>query len=334
MKKIRWGIIGPGHIANRFADGLKESNSGRLIAIASNNEDRRKKFGDKYSIDLSLRFSNYDEIINCNEVDAIYISTPHTFHAEWTIKAAGKGKHVLCEKSSTISYESAKKMVKTSKENNIRILEGFAFRFHPQHEQVRQLICKEIGEPHNFYGIYGFPPPPEDNIRWKKELGGGVLNDVSCYPIYASRLVLQSEPISVLSHLEFDKKFDVDKSVDIILKYPNEKTAFVSSGFNNYYQSKYSVWGSKAKISTKRAYAVPRDYKTSVYLHKNDKIFETTIPPADQFAIMFDTFCNVITNNTKNPYDFENDLLEQAKLMESIRISSREKRLVFISEIN
>ena len=98
MKKIRWGIIGPGHIANRFADGLKESNSGRLIAIASNNDDRRKKFGDKYSIDLSLRFSNYDEIINCNDVDVIYISTPHTLHAEWTIKASGKGKHVLCEK--------------------------------------------------------------------------------------------------------------------------------------------------------------------------------------------------------------------------------------------
>ena len=224
-------------------------------------------------------------------------------------------------------------MVKTGKENNIRILEGFAFRFHPQHEQIRELICREIGELHNFYGIYGFPLPLEDNIRWKKELGGGVLNDVSCYPIYASRLVFQSEPISVLSHLEFDKKFDVDKSADVILKYPNEKTAFVSSGFNNYYQSKYSVWGSKARISTKRAYAVPRDYKTSVYLDKNDKISETIIPPVDQFAIMFDIFCNVITNNIKNPYDFENDLLEQAKLMESIRISSHEKRLVPLSEI-
>ena len=145
--------------------------------------------------------------------------------------------------------------------------------------------------------------------------------------------MFQSEPISVLSHLEFDKKYDVDKSADVILKYPHERTAFVSSGFNNYYQSKYSIWGSKARISTKRAYAVPRDYKTSIYLHKNDKVSETIIPTADQFAIMFDVFCNVITNNTQNPYNFENDLLEQAKLMTSIRISSHEKRLVLLSEI-
>ena len=98
MTSIRWGIIGPGNIAHRFADGLKESKSGELIAIASTNEGRRKSFGDKYNIDSTLRFSSYDELVESSDIDAIYISTPHTLHAEWTIKAAGRGKHVLCEK--------------------------------------------------------------------------------------------------------------------------------------------------------------------------------------------------------------------------------------------
>ena len=327
---LKIGAIGCSDVAKRqFFPAINSSQLANVEYIGSRSLKKAEEWAKKYGCS---KFGTYDDVIDSN-IDAVYISLPIGLHEEWTLKAAKAGKHVLCEKSSTTSYESAKKMVKTGKENNIRILEEFAFRFHPQHEQIRELICREIGELHNFYGIYGFPLPLEDNIRWKKELGGGVLNDVSCYPIYASRLVFQSEPISVLSHLEFDKKFDVDKSADVILKYPNEKTAFVSSGFNNYYQSKYSVWGSKARISTKRAYAVPRDYKTSIYLDKNDKISETIIPPVNQFAIMFDIFCNVITNNIKNPYDFENDLLEQAKLMESIRISSHEKRLVPLSEI-
>ena len=327
---LKIGAIGCSDVAKRqFFPAINSSQLANVEYIGSRSLKKAEEWAKKYGCS---EFGSYDDVIN-SDVDAVYIPLPIGLHEEWTLKAANAGKHVLCEKSSTTSYESAKKIVKAGKKNNIRILEGFAFRFHPQHEQIRKLICNELGELHNFYGIYGFPPPPEDNIRWKKELGGGVLNDVACYPIYASRLVFQSEPISVLSHLEFDKKFDVDKSADVILKYPNEKTAFVSSGFNNYYQSKYSVWGSKARISTKRAYAVPHDYKTSVYLDKNDKISETIIPPVDQFAIMFDIFCNVITNNIKNPYDFENDLLEQAKLMESIRISSREKRLVLLSEI-
>ena len=91
MTSIRWGIIGPGNIALRFADGLKESKSGELAAIASINEGRRKSFGDKYNIDSTLRFSTYDELVESSDIDAIYISTPHTLHAEWTIKAAGRG---------------------------------------------------------------------------------------------------------------------------------------------------------------------------------------------------------------------------------------------------
>ena len=97
MEKIKWGIIGPGNIANNFADGLTSSYSGQLVGIASKNDDRRKSFGDKYNVHEDFRYQSYDDIINSEHIDAIYISTPHTLHAEWTIKAAGKGKHVLCD---------------------------------------------------------------------------------------------------------------------------------------------------------------------------------------------------------------------------------------------
>ena len=111
MNKIRWGIIGPGSIANNFADALKQSYSGELVAIASLNEERRKTFGDKYNIDNSLRFTAYDSLLDSDLVDAVYISTPHTFHSEISIKAAGKGKHILCEKPGAVNLNKVKKLL-------------------------------------------------------------------------------------------------------------------------------------------------------------------------------------------------------------------------------
>ena len=90
MDKIRWGIIGPGSIANNFADALKESYSGELKCIASLNDNRRTKFGDKYKIENQFRFTDYDLLLNSNEIDAVYISTPHTLHAELSIKLLEK----------------------------------------------------------------------------------------------------------------------------------------------------------------------------------------------------------------------------------------------------
>ena len=106
MEKIKWGIIGPGSIANNFADGLLSSYSGQLVGIASKNDERRKSFGDKYNVHEDFRFETYEDIINSEHIDAIYISTPHTLHAEWTIKAAGKGKHVSLSFPCCSWYES------------------------------------------------------------------------------------------------------------------------------------------------------------------------------------------------------------------------------------
>ena len=132
MNKVKWGIIGPGKIAHRFADGLKECSSGDLIAIASKTEERRNSFGDKFGIEKSLRFNNYEQIIETSEVDAIYISTPHTLHAECTINAVNNGKHVLCEKPACINYLEGKRVIKAVKSSGVFYMEGFMYRCHPQ----------------------------------------------------------------------------------------------------------------------------------------------------------------------------------------------------------
>jgi len=192
MSLIRWGIIGPGNIANNFADGLKESFSGQLTAIASKNNERRESFGDKYNIDGALRFSSYDDLLNSENIDAVYISTPHTLHAEWTIKAAGKGKHVLCEKPGAVNFREGQQVIEAVRQAGVFYMEGFMYRCHPQIPALAKFIKeKKIGEVKNIKSSFGFDMGktiPESRL-FRTDLAGGAILDVGLYPISFSRMI-------------------------------------------------------------------------------------------------------------------------------------------------
>jgi|TARA_B110001454_G_scaffold105938_1_gene99722 predicted dehydrogenase len=327
---LKVGLIGCANTAlKNFLPSIEFSDA-KLEFIASRSSTKAKDWAERFQ---STKFGNYEEVIE-SDVDMVYIPLPIGLHEEWIIKAAKSGKHILCEKSSTTSFESAKRIIDVCRENNVRILEAFSYKFHPQHEHVKELIKNEIGIVQNFVGRFGFAPPPIENIRWNKKLGGGILNDAACYPISACRMLLEQEPLSVFAELFFDKEFEVDTKANIFLKFFDGKTAFISSSFNSYYQSRYEVLGDKGKISTNRAYAVPKNYVVSTYFEKDDKVFEKKFVDVNQFGLMLKEFCDVITKKKENSFDFENDLLNQAKMMEAIRISSEQSREVFLSEFN
>jgi predicted dehydrogenase len=233
-------------------------------------------------------------------------------------------------------------MVECSKNNNVRIMEGFMFRFHPQHQKVKELINdKKIGNVDLFNGSFGFPSFPERDIRYNKELGGGFLNDAGCYPIYASRMIFDEEPLSVFHHNYNDPKMDVDVKGTSILTYKNNKTANVTYANGNYYQAKYEVWGTQGIISLDRAYSVPPDFITKINLQhstenswdgRKNEIIE--IPVADHFVKMIDAFCMEIAGKKKSPFNFEKELLDQAKVMEAHRLSNLIHKEKFLEDID
>ena len=192
MEKIKWGIIGPGSIANNFADGLTSSYSGQLVGIASKSDDRRKSFGDKYDVHEDFRFDSYDDIINSEHIDAIYISTPHTFHAEWTIKAAGKGKHVLCEKPAAVNFKEGQQIIEAVRQAGVFYMEGFMYRCHPQMPALLKVIKEDrIGQIKKITSSFGFDTGkilPESRL-FRQDLAGGAILDVGLYPISFSRLI-------------------------------------------------------------------------------------------------------------------------------------------------
>ena len=330
-RKIKFGIIGCSRIAKKsMLPALNFSEMAEIEIIGSRSLEKAKEFSKEFNCNF---WGTYEDVLKNKNIDAVYISLPVALHEEWVVKSAKAGKHILCEKSSTTSLDSAKRMIKICRENNVRILECFMFKHHPQHKKVMDLIENNtLGDLLSFQGRFGFPFPKEGNIRLKKELGGGVLNDAACYPLYASRMLFKEEPLSVFCKLKKDPKLGIDTKADIVLNYSDGKVAFISSSFGAYFQSTYGLWGTKSCLNLKRAYAVPKDMQTSIFLNINDEIKEIIVEPEDHFKLMINNFCKVILNKEKTQ-DFESDLLAQALVLEALRLSDKEERIVKISEL-
>lgn len=329
-KLLKFGVIGCSKVLQKyFIPAINSTKVAEIKFVGSSSNKKSRELARKINCN---KYGKYEEVLE-SDVDAVYISLPNSLHEKWTIKAAKAGKHVLCEKSATTSYNSAKKMVNECKKNKVKILESFAFRFHPQHQKVKELIEKgELGKLSNFYGAFGFSPPLPNDIRWKKDLGGGVLNDAGCYPISASRMILNKEPKWVMANFIYDQETEVDIGINVFLNFPNNIDAFISAGFDNYFQSTYKIWGSQSLISLKRAYAISRDMKTSIYLHKNDDLTELRIHEADQTKLMIEKFYDRIFHNNSE-FDFEDELLAQARVMEAARVSSKKKKTIFLDDV-
>ena len=283
MNKIRWGIIGPGSIAHNFADGLTSSYSGQLVAIASKNNDRRKSFGDKYDIHEDFRFDSYDAIVNSEHIDAIYISTPHTFHAEWTIKAAGKGKHVLCEKPGAVNYKEGQKVIDAVSQAGVFYMEGFMYRCHPQIPKLIELIKnKIIGDIISIESSFGFDMGktiPEHRL-FNKDLAGGGILDVGLYPISFSRLVA-----GVASNKKFlDPEFlnveakigetGVDEIAHANIKFKNGIKATVSTAIRENMKNHAVINGTKGIIELPDPWMPGKNggpYNAKIIIKKNNK---------------------------------------------------------------
>lgn len=336
QNKVRFGIIGCSSIAAKSTiPAISNTNNAELKMIGSRSLLKAKKFAERFSCDL---YGCYDEILERNDIDAVYISLPIALHEKWVVKSAKAGKHVLCEKSATFSYKSAKNMVKECKKNNVRLLEGFSFRFHPQHNVARKIIQKNLlGKSILFSSYYGFKLPySKKNIRFQKRLAGGALNDVGCYPICASRIILQKKPSDVTCYLDFDKKSGVDINGNIIMQYADKSRAFLVFGFNMYFQSTYSLWGSDGVLNLKRAFNIhPNTTQFVTLQNKNngDKIRNFRVKPFNQFELMINDFCRVIKNSKTAQFSYENDLLDQAQIMESARQSYKKKQSINVNEI-
>ena len=331
MKKIRVGILGCANIAERYAiPAFKTLPNIELVAVASRDKGKAAACAERYGLEAET----YDSLIARPDIQVIYSPLPIGLQEEWVLKAVATGKHVICEKSITASLESAERMVAAAKAAGVALYENFVPEFHPQHQRILSILADgKIGIPRVWNGVYGFPPFPDTDIRYRADLKGGALNDCGCYTAFMARKIMRQEPIAVTCALRNDGH-DVDIAGSALFEF-SEGTAVMSFGFDHLYQNTYAVWGSKGVVQTSRAFAIPPTLAPEVELITNDGKAEyrekIEAPATNQFALSFDFFMKAVAAKDQVRFeDMYQRIIRQARVLEAMRTSAREGKRVEI----
>ena len=256
--KIGWGIVGLGGIAHSFAKDLALVEEGQLIGVASRSIHKAKEFGEIY--DAKYQFGNYEELFLCEEVDVVYIATPHTSHAALSIAAMNHGKHVLCEKPFGINSGEVEQMIKAAEQNGVFLMEAMWSRFNPSIQKVKQLVTEGIiGTPeyvHADFAFYALDREEEGRLL-NRDLAGGSLLDIGIYPIFLAYLIL-GKPQKILAASNFYKT-GVEIQTSMIFQYPSAQ-AILYSGLKSKSEMKAEISGSKGAL-----FLDPRWHETQGY---------------------------------------------------------------------
>jgi predicted dehydrogenase len=224
---IKWGILGLGKIANKFAHDLLAVNGAELYGVASRDQQKANSFAKQYKAQSA--YGSYEELASDPNIDAIYIATPHSFHKAHTILCLNHKKAVLCEKPFAMNLQEVEEMIAIAKANNVLLMEALWTYFLPHYQYVlKELTSKRFGNITKLEADFGFKPTIDMTSRlFKKSLGGGSLLDIGIYPIFAALSTL-GKPIDMDAKATFFKN-GVDSSCEMIFNYDNSVKAFLKS---------------------------------------------------------------------------------------------------------
>ncbi len=268
-QKIRWGVVSTAGIAERaFIPSLRETQRGELVAVASRDRARADAFAQQH--DIPIVFDDYAGLIESDEIDAIYNPLPNKLHAEWTIAAAENGKHVFCEKPLAINPAEAQTMVNACKKAGVVFFEAFVFLYHPQTLRLRQVLdAGRIGkliqvEAHLGANIFG-RPNIEENIRLSKEMVGGALMDMGCYPITFARFAFGQDATAVQADTYIHPRFDVDTRDALVVSFPDGGQAGLLTSFHSDGGPGALLFGENGYIEVPQPYHPPAQSRFVVH---------------------------------------------------------------------
>lgn len=226
MNKLNWAILGPGAIAADFAKAIIEVN-GSVYAVASRTLEKAKEFASKYNVEKV--YGSYEEMLTDDEIDVVYISTPHSNHYEYIMQSLKHNKHVFCEKAITVNNDQLREAVDLAEQKNLIIAEAMTIYHMPLYKKLRDIVSSgKIGDLKMVQVSFGSCKEYDVTNRFfSKELAGGALLDIGTYALSFTRYFLSSQPDEVLTTL---KKFEtgVDEQSGIVLKNSEEEMAVIS----------------------------------------------------------------------------------------------------------
>lgn len=286
----------------------------RLHGIASRDNARARIFSEKFN---THAFESYEALLASN-VQSVYIPLPNGLHYEWIKKSLEQHKHVLVEKSMACSLKEVIHLNELARDTGLTLIENFQFRFHPQMALIQRKVDEGvIGELRNIRASFGFPPFVDpNNIRYKKELGGGALFDAGAYTIKVAQIFLGEDIYVGSAALERPENRDVDIWGSASLKQKNgHLEAQVAFGFDNFYQNSIELWGSKGKITAPRIFTAPPGFEASVLIQTSQGASEIKISPANHFQNMLRHFYDLVSSGNGLQSEYEQNI-NQSRLIE------------------
>ncbi len=316
MQTIRWGIIGAGRISSAFAKALNQIENVEITAIGSKDLTRAKKFADKFNIKKA--YKSYEELVQDEEIDVVYIGTPHTEHKKNSILCLNNKKSVLCEKPFTVNADETKELIDLAKSKNLFLMEAMWTKFLPTNKKVTEWIESGIiGKITTINASFGFyNETNEENRLFNKNLAGGALLDVGIYPVTYATQIMKQLPSTILSSSIIGNT-GVDEQNSIIFKYDNDVIANLASAISSNLGSDAIIIGTKGKIQINAFF---RAESASLYI--GEELIETFTSPFEINGYEYEALevCNCIRSGlTESKINPLKDTLEIMTILDTIR---------------
>lgn len=339
---LRWGVLGTARVARQvMIPGIQQSRNGRVLAIASRNLQRARQMSASFQVERA--YGSYEELLEDDDVQAVYIPLPNTLHREWTVKAAACGRHVFCEKPLACNAAEAAEMVDACTTNGVLLMEAVVSRFHPHNVQIKAILDQgRIGRPLRMTAVHSSDRPSDSDIRLSRDLRGGILMDKGCYCINTARYLFGSEPVSVFASAEFGDRSHVDERVIATLSFPDGAVAQFDCNFSlasSCYRQSYQVFGESGHIHVPTGFSQVKTYRhgtivdSAYYLSEDDatdpRVQRIDCDGAHIWQVTAEYFADCVLNDRPLSPPAENGLANM-KVIDAIYASARQGRPVEI----
>jgi len=317
---VRWGVLSAANIGLKAViPAIQASRNGRLVALASRDLARAERVA---LAEPGVRaYASYEALLGDPDIDAVYIPLPNALHAEWAIRAAQAGKHVLCEKPLGMTADEVTRMYAAADQAGVVLMEAFMYRFHPQIRWAQeQIAAGRIGAPRVARASFVFDirRNPE-NIRLSGPLAGGSLMDVGCYPLSFCRIVFGAPPLalqSVAARVTVPDGSEVERGTYAILDYGAGRIGMFDSSFELPWGQFAEVVGDKGRLLIPRPFT-PGRAETVVRIEVGDEVVERHFDAVDHYQLQVEHFGDCVQSGER-PYLTQDDATTQAATIEAV----------------
>jgi predicted dehydrogenase len=325
---VRWGVLGCAKIAlTKVIPAMQRAENCEIVAIASRSVDRAGEAAAELGIERS--YGTYNDLLDAQGIDAVYIPLPNHLHAEWTLRAARAGKHVLCEKPLAMTSAEAATMVAGCREAGVALMEAFMYRLHPLWVRTRDLVAAgRIGELRAIQAFFSYRNIDPADIRNVVEFGGGALMDIGCYPVNVTRMLFEAEPTDVQASVFRDPEFGTDVLTSAVLDFDGRQATFTCSTQLEPDQRVHLI-GTEGRLLVEIPFNIPPDRPTRI-IHTaggappaapGGEVIE--IPPADQYEIQGQLFAAAVRDGSGVPTPPEDAIANMAVIEQIVAAGAR-----------